>query len=1607
MIHSIKVLHSSVIPSGSACTNPEISVAAPIGVTVVCLNDDSVEIQINDQIAGPYCLTYILKCSTECQVCPDVVVQKCFCIDSDDCSNCSYCDNYICISRCKPGEVCVNNTCSTCGPDKPCLCNKICSQGGCICPPDKPIERIDGCCVQCIEGVTPLGPCEVCEDGMIKPKICPGGVCNPETNNCQSCLTKDDCLGPNECCIGGQCKCCTGYIRNPISGLCEPAPPCIGEEECVLLYGPCFTCGINGCEPKKCPIGQTCVNGDCVQTCSDTVPCPPGSGCLNGGCVPCDQLSCFPGDGPQCAFALGCRCSSTNVCEGVDCSLTGVSAQWLITEDIPGQPLPNTGLPKLQGTANIVPLGLVYLQPPSGSAYYNHRFDLAITNGNSGTWIRKNNPNESVLLGSGTSVSFDLASTGPNLVGFIVEFTEQGTGRKATWAISRNIFAPLTDPNVWSYEFYSTGTPPSYSGGTPGSVKLCTTNGNFQPVGVVDVVTTGTLVISFSQDPTNPGCLIAYIQGCGTWNGNLQVKCGGNLLTIPVPEFYKDPANCCSPTDPNCGGWGTGDPCTTVTVQNIDLVVLPTYGNGAGGDGEFMAVADWQSAGISFLDLFYLNPAPGCWTVANNPASQSNDIAIVTGTGQSPFGPSVSALSAFFTFGDGGCIRFGHACELRISGCKKLQGEKCMTECSQFSVDIVMTGPNTYTAVPSMVDEVVTYQWQYPGLLNTTSQTVTITPQGGNTNLLVTAFYGTAPVKCTAVDSLLLSTTIPGCTNSAACNYNSAANVDDGTCIFIEAGTYDCVLGYQPGLQSIVNPEVAPNVVHKIGATTITTNSKIDPGSYTVDIYVDGVLKCSRPITVPQCYRCDMSSNCIPAPVGNNQGMYTTSNCDNKCSCNIEINIQARACTNGQGAMYITATGDTGTYQVSVTNVGTGSQIMAPTYYTSGGVGITTPQVCPGIYRVTVQGNNCTRSRDYQILCDTCSGTSLDLVDIVHECALTQLTYTIVGAPCSSTYNVQLLSNSMQPLTPAFSVNYTTVGTKSEIIGVRDPGNYYLKLTDNNGCSIVRPVVICEDELGPCSIETVSLDYTVTSSGTMLTFTANIFLNASDGIYDVKLYQVGPGTCPGTYVPTGSPLGTAFIGGLGPHVVNFTDVVPLPGVDTCFAVYVEKRNNNACNQVTLKQYVVGSAPPPPCSGVISNVSYDTLTAKPVVSWDFSNTSHSLTVQIQTGAGPSCNPGDPVVVTSTGNGEDGTNIQFGPIPQTQTPQFICVTIWDEANPTCKATATAIIPACSCGVEILSWEVHPEVPELEVTYRVKCSSALVDLDVTGDATGTLTNQAATSNGLWVEYTKTIPLVGYPSPGGTITLQILDNVSGLCQDSEEIVLPPNCSSCSQVVSLYLNDSEVTAVKNFAGVNVVSGSYQLPAAAATLGTDMYTELVSDGANFCNGASDISVGASRDAGMIVAQDSSNYESLDHALISHPTDWVGSKKTYFGNCGCGITRKCDYEAQLPISGTADQIVFTFATNNAAADYTGKVEIEIDVPQTFSPTDRAAIEAAILGALTGAACGYDVDAVTVTYDDGTDVLTVLIEQTNAGIGLIKTLQLGSVGAVVDFTQSNCA
>lgn len=1606
-IHRYTVPTNEIIDPAAICSGATVEATNPQCIAIVCQNATSIEVEINTDLDCSHCVTFAITCpESECQNCGTIYVTKCFCVNSDDCGDCETCTGHVCLSTCAEGKVCNNDTCSDCLTDADCPCDQECNgQGSCVCPNGLK-KDLNGCCVECFDGED-LGPCLVCYGGVITAKDCNGGHCNQNTGDCQECLNNSHCSGANECCdANGNCSCCPGYVLDFNTNQCVPQPPCNNAQDCVDQFGPCYYCTVNGCAPKPCPAGFVCDpnTGECVPGCVNGV-CPEGYGCLNGRCVPCSELSCN-GEGELCEFAVGCQCVGLT-CEYINCNAETVDLEWVVNPSTPGQPVPGTGLPALQGTANIVALAMVYGQAPFGSGYYNHQFNLSV-NGTNGSWVLENTPGNLIPLGSGTSVSFDLTSTGPNLVGFIVTFTETGTGRTAKFELFRTPTAPINQPNVWNSNVISHGTPASTTGGTQGSVQLCATNGNFIPTGVTNVVTTDSMNITFI--PTGTNCMTAVITGCGTWNGDVILSCGGQTVTVAAPEFTKDPANCCDPLDPNCGGWGTGEPCGDLTIQPIDLVLLPTFGHTASGDGEFLVVADWTTAGLSFSDLFYLNPAPGCWSVFNSPG----DATIVTAAGQSPLGPSPSHLAVTVTMGDGGCVRFGHTCELRISGCKQIQGEICLEQCDLFEVDIVASDSTTYHAIVSILDQGVTYQWFASGgtITNPTGSSITWTSPGGSAQLCVSAKYGN-PVECTDQACLVVNTQTAGCTNALACNYNSAANIDDNTCVLVGEPSYSCALGgFQPGLISAI-AESTPAITYYIGGNVIQANEALEPGTYTVDVYFNGVQKCSKSLTVPQCYRCS-AGVCIPSPVGDNTGPHTTSNCNSACSCDIEINV-TQVCSNNRSALVITATGDTGTYTVTVNKVG-GEQVVAPTTMNTAG-SVTTPLVCNGVYRILVQGVNCNKSRDYTATCYSCTGSSDTLSSYSYDCPTNQLFANITADPCATHYTVSLVNSAGGIVT---TQQFTSAGAKTIPLGVYPgDGSYTVRLTSSQGCVKNFDLTLnCNGTLTPCPISSTTLSDT--SDGVNTSFTVNYTLATTGGSYSVTIYNTTGGgpLCSGATF-TSIITTQTVVGNSGLNTVNFPNAITQPGIDTCYGVKVQKlgAGNENCFDTAVDMVEAGSTSFP-CSLTVSNVSYDTATGNVFVSWNGTGTSNDVTVQIQSSGTAVCSTVDPVVVSVAGNGEDGLNIPFGPIHQLSgQPQCITVTIFDTNDSGCDGTYEFEIPACTCSVDIDEDTifVDSDAETIEFQLVTRCTSGSVTLDLSGDATASGTTTDVSENGTSVTSAPIVlSITGYPSVGGSAVLEAIDASDSGCSDTQNVTLEANCTACSQVATFTDPDAVITEIRDTSGNAIVSGSYDMNVLGdiTALEADVEVGVTANGGNFCLTGTKVDANANATlSGITVNQDSDSYVTLDYAVVTS-AEWVGDRNHYFGDCGCATGRTCDYTmtADLtPLSGVAGTISFTlYYGDSGVGQFTRTVYVDLGTVGTIGASEIAAIEAAVEAAIANSSCGYVAGAVSASYNSGTMELTLTIPDTNMALGTVVFYEVDGLVHTdyFAFTQSGC-
>lgn len=285
---------SNITNNGVPCKDPVILILGTTGeIAFPC--GDKVDKYGNIKLTLPTsefannCVKAIIKCDS-CGNCPEEEVDICLCETGADCGQCEQCIDGVCVSKCKDGEKCLDNTCVECVNNTECPPGFICINGTCVC-----LGKINdrGECVECLGD----NDCSVCA-------TCSGGKCVEK--ECQN----------NLICIGGDCSCPKGTKYDLETNSCIPTG-CDNDSQC----GECEICVAGNCQPVVCPEGYKCVGGECVYwpctnvTCSNGADCGEDCGCLNGECVPCYILECSG----ECAEALGCKCNvDTQKCEPVD-----------------------------------------------------------------------------------------------------------------------------------------------------------------------------------------------------------------------------------------------------------------------------------------------------------------------------------------------------------------------------------------------------------------------------------------------------------------------------------------------------------------------------------------------------------------------------------------------------------------------------------------------------------------------------------------------------------------------------------------------------------------------------------------------------------------------------------------------------------------------------------------------------------------------------------------------------------------------------------------------------------------------------------------------------------------------------------------------------------------------------------------------------------------------------------------------------------------------------------------------------------------------------------------------------------------------------------------
>lgn len=1617
-VEKYEILIGNLYNGDVLCENQSVTPLNGADVAIQCIDPTcgKYKVQIGPGVTEP-CIDFLAHCE-DCGDCKDKIITKCFCDTVDDCSGaCEICDtDGFCAKTC-PDDECVDGVCGECTTVDDCTCNKVCENRTCNCPAGTVYNSVTECCDECSKDGD-CDECELCQTvNNIKtcvPKQCTTGVCDPDTNDCVECNNSTDCTGEHECCNAQhECNCCPGFVR--INGVCTDT--CQFDTDCDT----CEICDpLSGCIPLDCGT-KVCnpATNSCEEPCDGD--CPIGFGCFQGFCVKCDTLSCS-GVVSLCSQAQGCICNG-NLCQYENCENSDC-ADWVVTDPVyvPGTPVPGSGTPAPAFTVSFTQLGIVQMSGGSGS-FLDYQINIVESGGNSGSWTV-----EGSSLGSGSSISFKLSDPTNvqwNNVGFEVNFVGvQGqTGSiviyNTNWFGLDNGFNPdiLTTPANWVVDVQGTAVNPTMNGSsfTPGSLKLCPCGTNTDIVGYSWTTIEGNLTVTFT--PLPDGCVRATIQGCGVGEGTVTTECAGIQKTIPLPALPFDFSanNCCNPlNDPNCNGVpGDGYGCTSLSVLNGRIALSNT--NFVTGDGFGLFRGVFQPDSIGYTIAQWIRVARNvCWSVTGTVREATSFIP-----------PVLAHLFHDVEYRSGvGCLRLGYTCDIKVANCKKVQAEACFEGCDAFTVSILGTTP-VFNASASIGNNVqISYAWSTNTGLTGTGATFTIpSPNTNITSITVVATLNVNGTICTASDTLLFALdAIQGCTNPSACNYDEGATVDDGSCISIRQAIYTCGIGFQPAAPTYLGQGYSPVITYRIGIYPVVAFSKINPSGslgHQLDIYFDGVLKCSQQLVVPQCYECSGDA-CLPSPnnavtVGTtgNAGQYSTTNCNGECDCSIFINVSPSTCNDSQSALTITPSGDTGLYTVTVQKLG----VISPGIK-YGPVGpqaapFVTGLLCDGLYTITVEGQTCTESTTFNLQgCFDCETTTFDIENPTYDNALNIMHFDLVGGTCAGNYTVQVDKDGvpivgLYQVYPGPGIDYTLpFGT------FRGEGLYTLRLIDTiNGC--VRSVDLYLDENGEVPDSAIiSCGLGINASLSTLSFQATFVLDDATDLYRVAIYNTtGPASCTGATHTTLIETPALVQGVLGLNTVNFYGLIPLPLTSTCYAVKIENYSDPSSFCWAYGTYIFPTGPSMECSGSVTYVGYDEATGQVLASWAFVNTSNNLTIQVDSYDSGVCGTGTPITVSASGFGAGGSMVPVGAIPQIQgTTQCVRVTIYDTNDVSCTATLDGTIDPCTCEVEILSAVSNPTTQSVLVEYRTKCTSGQVDIFVTGDGDDeTATDNSPSEDGEWIENEITIPIGNYPSAGGTVNVELTDNSDGGCTHTiNNIVLDESCVGCGQVATLYFNDSTVTQIRDESANLIVTGTYDLTTDEALLEAATESGAISQGANFCSAGTTVDVEIPRDAGILVNMDSTDLITLDYVVLTHPTDWVGTLKSYFGNCGCtGITRVCDYEVILPIGASDDTVIFYFGTNNAGVGYTSNVQVT-----TFSQTPSGSLltqmQNDILTALTSlSGCDYTVASVSVTYDDGTDELTVTINGTNAAIGVITAVNNGvGVTTALGFTQSGC-
>lgn len=1357
------------------CKNPTITWEAAEGITITCLDNECIEIEIIDGF-DTHCVTVTIDCEDDCPTCDSVTRTICFCENSDDCGDCEFCNqDGVCNSFCADGQICEDDTCVGCTDDSQCECDQICQNGSCTCPADKPLVRDDGCCVEC-KSTTDCPPCFVCSNGDCVPKDCGAFVCDPQTGNCEECFTNEHCTEPNQCCVGGDCECCPGYFLNPQTGNCEELPDCYTNEDCP----DCFDCVAGDCTERVCPGTRVCVDDECVPGCTNPEDCPDGYGCLDGGCVPCDELSCA-GSLTQCARAKGCECDNGD-CVPVDCE-GDACVEWVATpaQFIPGDSSGDPGLPAIIFSTAFNDLGIVSITSSEG-AFRDYEITVATSAGATGQWQVNGG-----YTTTGSQITFTLSDPGPvqwNNVGFEVTFVESGgTGRTASIVIynqnyydvnpaspDESLFENLgTDPANWIVDVDSEGVSPGTSNGMtiPGSLQLCACNVNSTITGYTWNTTEGNLTVTvFPQ--AGKQCAPASIQGCGTGNGTVTINCGGYNSTIAIPELPYDysASNCCDPlTDPDCGGGGEGDSCNDYQIVTSSIALIPDYYT-TGNDGVFKAVLQEVNGLIEPAD-FFRNKREICWSTTGDMSLFTSDASFTPGL--SPF--------AFqrVTFGGGaGCVRAGYSCDITFPGCKKLQAEACLDGCPAFSVFLTPSNPGpgeTLVASTSFGGSSLSYEWY--------TNDLTFTLPVGNTL--------TIPSPNLAMDTVTVTARVN--VNGVQCVDTFSIDIDRSSIPNVDGPTYDCEGG--------LNFNDSGGVVYRNAGNVGLSQGQKLPEDLSYKIIADlGVTTQEYFLDIPPCYDC---ADCNTPAIN---GVYdSVAECDQECG-NCEETFEAVfgfACEDNAAKVTITINQGTGPFNYSITNGAfftTGSFSGTATTIT----GIPQGDIIVNVAEASGDGCDASDSRTVSNCISCVQNDGTVLINVLDDTDLCSGNLTVVFSsstpnPFPTTVDIIAQGDTLPQATKVVN------GTTAEFSGLSLlSGNYNVRVTDANGCSVVQSFVV-DCQPGDCQVYGVQFtQLTVTDLGgdnvVNVAWISNGGLPLGAQLQVQKLENIAACNGTGTYTNVGAPID---IGNSSGSTEGVTDPNG-SGIIACYrAVITFLAGATTCESVLTVAYEPGFTPPTnPCAictampgSPCSDITWadDELT----ISWCFSYPPNSfvITVSDPEGLTTFANGTTQKTIVSSNNSSTGTLVLDA--PATSTGRDINVD-FETGDSNCDFDCDVTVAACVCDITNLVVTPIEANGFLQLEFDTTCTSGTVLVTATGDITDSIVLETTDGIGIGANTTSVNYIWdvsgSYPPAGGSVTVTIEDNIltSG-CTDNDVAVLPATCA-CSLSASGYTYD-------------------------------------------------------------------------------------------------------------------------------------------------------------------------------------------------------------------------